>query len=74
VEITFIRDKDRRKVKVTPDQPKEGELPTLFQTAPGANGDKQTFVIPSVPAAPAGVQQPATLPAMPALREIRRVI
>jgi membrane-associated protease RseP (regulator of RpoE activity) len=83
VEITVIRDKNRQKVRVTPEHSKEGDTPTFFQTAPGANGEKQTFIVPRAPAAPETVPQPGTLeaipalpalPAMPAVRTFRRVL
>jgi serine protease Do len=67
VEITFVRNKDRRTVKVTPEQAKEGELPTLFRTLPGSNGEKQTFVLPRAPEAPGAPAQSGTIQAVPAV-------
>ncbi len=80
VEITFVRSKDRRKVRVTPEQAKEGELPTVFHTVPGTNGEKQTFVIPRAPEMPSAPVQSGTIqaipavPATPGVRVFRRVI
>ena len=80
VEITFFRNKDRRTVRVTPEQAKEGELPTIFHTVPGTNGEKQTFVIPRTPEMPNAPVQPGTVqaipavPAAPGVRVYRRVM
>jgi serine protease Do len=80
VEITFVRNKDRRTVRVTPEQAKEGELPTVFHTVPGTNGEKQTFVIPRAPEMPNAPVQSGTIqaipavPATPGVRVFRRVI
>jgi membrane-associated protease RseP (regulator of RpoE activity) len=80
VEITFFRNKDRQKVRVTPEQAKEGELPTVFHTIPGTNGEKQTFVIPAIPEMPNAPVQPGAIqavpaiPAAPGVRVFRRVI
>jgi membrane-associated protease RseP (regulator of RpoE activity) len=77
VEITFIRDKNRQKVRVTPEQAKDDERPMMFETKPGTSGEKSTFIVPRAPAAPGAVQQTVPTPPaapIPAIRAFPRVI
>lgn len=60
VEITFIRDKNRQKVRVTPEQTKETEMPGMFEVKPGS-----TMIAPRAPATPGAIQQ--TVPVPPAV-------
>ena len=79
VEITFVRDKNRNKIRVTPEQSKD-DMPTVFQTMPGGSGEKQTLVLPRTPNVPETPMQPGAVqavpavPAMPSVRAYRRVI
>jgi len=77
VEITFVRDRNRQKVRVTPEQSKDDERPMIYETKPGTNGEKSTFIVPRSPAAPGAVQQTVPIPPatpMTAIRAFPRVI
>ncbi len=74
VEITFVRDRNRQKVRVTPEQTKETDLPAMFEAKPGS-----TVTTPRAPRAPGAVravpmQQTVPVPPaapMPVIRAVR---
>jgi serine protease Do len=56
VEITFVRDKNRQTVKVTPEQAKEGEFTPFFESRPGSF----RTVTPRAPGVPGVSAQPSS--------------
>jgi serine protease Do len=62
VEVTFIRDKERRTVRLTPEQAKSSDLPTIFQTVPGSYGERRTIIIPRTVETPSSPLVPANPP------------
>lgn len=56
MEITFVRDKNRQTVKVTPEQAKEGEFTPFFESRPGSF----RTITPRAPGTPGVVSQPSS--------------
>ncbi len=56
MEITFVRDKNRQTVKVTPEQAKEGDVTPFFEGRPGGFRVLTTPRAPGVSAQPGAVQ------------------